>query len=348
MLIDLYIHPTSPEAPKSRAFIDRIFSLSGPDGGVVGGEDGVSTARPLKDGGREAWDMMRRLREKAWLKVGLDPGVLWTEQAQAQAQARARVQSAGHGKVREKDVDDGTGTKSFADGYYAMIKEGYDGDMTFRNVSSRRPFQQSPPTGPTWASANMDANMTDAKPIPHTSPSTTTGQGIWPRPSLFTDLTSPPPYPDANIPDFLSDPKLLPTIATASSPDISLPFPDSNINTNNPLRSPPPLLPQQHLPDFSPTTLDSGPNINFDWDQWDAVFGEYLPVVDGFMDLDGPVPGQSPPSHQRQNQRRQSQSQTHRSMGSMAGMSPTAMMGGESYGFDPVRDQNLKNWADFG
>jgi hypothetical protein len=33
---------------RSRAFIDRILALSGPDGGVVGGEDGVSTPRRLK------------------------------------------------------------------------------------------------------------------------------------------------------------------------------------------------------------------------------------------------------------------------------------------------------------
>ncbi|KAF5016397.1 hypothetical protein F66182_11932, partial [Fusarium sp. NRRL 66182] len=85
MLIDLYERPSSPEALRSRAFIDKIFSISGPDGGVVGGEDGVTTARPLKDGGREAWDMMRRLREKAWQKAGLDPQQLWTEQAQIQA-----------------------------------------------------------------------------------------------------------------------------------------------------------------------------------------------------------------------------------------------------------------------
>lgn len=78
MLIDLYERPHSSEAPHSRTLIDTIFSLSGPDGGVVGGEDGVSTARPLRDGGREAWRMMKRLREKAWLKAGLDPNVLWT------------------------------------------------------------------------------------------------------------------------------------------------------------------------------------------------------------------------------------------------------------------------------
>ncbi|KAK2814666.1 hypothetical protein FQN49_008118 [Arthroderma sp. PD_2] len=28
------------------------------------------------------------------------------------------------------------------------------------------------------------------------------------------------------------------------------------------------------------------PNVNFDWDQWDAVFGQYLPIIDGYMDLD--------------------------------------------------------------
>ncbi|KAJ5682995.1 transcriptional regulator family: Fungal Specific TF [Penicillium macrosclerotiorum] len=85
MLIDLYERPYSPEASRSRAFIDRILALSGPDGGVVGGEDGVSTQRPLKDGGREAWDMIRRLRQKAWQKAGLNPQMLWTEQDQIQA-----------------------------------------------------------------------------------------------------------------------------------------------------------------------------------------------------------------------------------------------------------------------
>lgn len=85
MLIDLYERPNSPEAPRSRAFIDQVFSLSGPDGGVVGGEDGVSVQRPLREGGREAWMMLRRLREKAWQKAGLDPAMLWTEQDQIEA-----------------------------------------------------------------------------------------------------------------------------------------------------------------------------------------------------------------------------------------------------------------------
>ena len=32
------------------------------------------------------------------------------------------------------------------------------------------------------------------------------------------------------------------------------------------------------------------PNLNFDWDMWDAVFGQHLPVADELMELD-PVSG---------------------------------------------------------
>ena len=37
-----------------------------------------------------------------------------------------------------------------------------------------------------------------------------------------------------------------------------------------------------------PSMVD--PNLNFDWDQWDAVFGQHLPVADDLMELD-PVSG---------------------------------------------------------
>jgi len=33
-----------------------------------------------------------------------------------------------------------------------------------------------------------------------------------------------------------------------------------------------------------PSMVD--PNLNFDWDQWDAVFGQHLPVSDELMELD--------------------------------------------------------------
>jgi hypothetical protein len=85
MLVDLYEKPTILEAPRSRALIDEVLSMSGPDGGIVSGEDGVSVQRPLREGGREAWNLLRKLREKAWQKAGLDPNVYWTEESQIQA-----------------------------------------------------------------------------------------------------------------------------------------------------------------------------------------------------------------------------------------------------------------------
>ena len=82
MLVDLWERPKSEEAPVSRTYIDKIFAMSGPDGGIVSGEDGQSVQRPLREGGREAWTMLRRLRDRAWRKAGLDPHIYWTHEQQ--------------------------------------------------------------------------------------------------------------------------------------------------------------------------------------------------------------------------------------------------------------------------
>ena len=79
LLVDLHSHPFSPEAAESRTYIDKTFQLSGPDGGVSSGEDRTCNQRPLREGGKEAWDMLRRLRQKAWTKAGLDPDMLMIE-----------------------------------------------------------------------------------------------------------------------------------------------------------------------------------------------------------------------------------------------------------------------------
>lgn len=93
----------------------------------MGGEDGISTSRPLRDGGREAWDMLRRLREKAWLKAGLDPSVLWTEQAQAEA----RRPTNKHIPMQIPKEGRGSTFRSLADGYFTPVKEPCD-----RNIPS--------------------------------------------------------------------------------------------------------------------------------------------------------------------------------------------------------------------
>lgn len=82
MLVDLYAQPDSVEAPRSRELIDKVFSLSDPRAGIVGGPNGVTIQRPLREGGVEPWDMLRGLRSAAWQMAGLDPNVLWTQEDQ--------------------------------------------------------------------------------------------------------------------------------------------------------------------------------------------------------------------------------------------------------------------------
>lgn len=82
LLVDLYERPFSVEAARSRTLIDQVFSLSAPENGIIGGPDGVSAQRPMREGGADAWEMLRNLRASAWKKAGLDPDVLWTEEQQ--------------------------------------------------------------------------------------------------------------------------------------------------------------------------------------------------------------------------------------------------------------------------
>lgn len=302
MLIDLYERPTSPEASKSRAFIDKIFSLSGPDGGVVGGEDGVSTARPLKDGGREAWDMMRRLREKAWQKAGLDPQVFWTEQAQVQAGvARFTSPSVSVASVRSsgnnsKDQSSSP-TINFADSYYAMIKDSQthtrqkpsDVERPKKDLSPSFPqrdilSQSQMPSIPAWP-----GTFPDSSPLSHTH----TNAAFWPSPPEFQIPSNPSlnqmsPIGSGEIPGFVGQ---NPAGYTGTHSSIgSLPGGSANPPSSTNIKSE-----QAHpqISDFAMNTAQNSQatntfdhNYNFDWDQWDAVFGQYLPVVDGYMDLD--------------------------------------------------------------
>lgn len=79
VLVDLYERPRSVEAPRSRELIDTVFAYSCPERGIVGGPYGVTIHRPMREGGVEAWEMLRGLRSAAWQKAGLDPRFLWTE-----------------------------------------------------------------------------------------------------------------------------------------------------------------------------------------------------------------------------------------------------------------------------
>ncbi|OGM49263.1 C6 transcription factor [Aspergillus bombycis] len=264
---------SAPEAPKSRAFIDKIFSLTGPDGGVVGGEDGISAQRPLKDGGREAWDMIRRLRQKAWQKAGLDPHKLWTEQAQIQAGAASGPDEypcasnpyyANSGSTAPTpSISTMTSRQQLAD-FSKMFYNMTRSHMLPNPVSTIRPSPlryQLPQTS-----------------VPDTPPNLPTPQMPQsPAAKANAPVETPPPASTISSPD-----RIIPPLSTA------IPF----------TSTPPPPLSFMDLASPSAQSLAAGPtppslmdpNLNFDWDQWDAVFGQHLPVADELMELD-PVAG---------------------------------------------------------
>ncbi|KAJ5359697.1 uncharacterized protein N7496_012110 [Penicillium cataractarum] len=300
MLIDLYERPYSPEASRSRAFIDRILALSGPDGGVVGGEDGISTQRPLKDGGREAWDMIRRLRQKAWQKAGLNPQMLWTEQDQIQA---GIASPAGETRGSRGPFISGTSSVPGSPGISAIPsrqptapdRQLSDFNRMFYNmtrshvlpspaVSSasvkpsplRYSYQLPPPTRTSAPLPTPQYNPTPAA-VTLPTPDILHAPGpIAPSPPVAPALGSPPsPRPQAppSTAPIIRPEQPLPSIT--ASPGMSFMDPVSS--------NPPPM----GVP-TPPSMVD--PNLNFDWDQWDAVFGQHLPVADELMELD-PVSG---------------------------------------------------------
>ena len=54
------------------------MSLCGPDGGISGAQNDRIVPRPLLEGGHEAWNLIMRLRSRAWIKAGLNPETIPT------------------------------------------------------------------------------------------------------------------------------------------------------------------------------------------------------------------------------------------------------------------------------
>ncbi|KAJ5126502.1 hypothetical protein N7448_007281 [Penicillium atrosanguineum] len=268
MLIDLYERPYSPEASKSRAFIDRILALSGPDGGVVGGEDGISTQRPLKDGGREAWEMIRRLRQKAWQKAGLNPQMLWTEQDQIQAGIASPAGDPGN--LRSPFYSRPDSPSALATASVAPDRQLSDFNKTFYNMTRAHLL-----------------------PNPAVSPAS-------PRPSPLRYSYQPPPPNQTSLPTTQYNPipaavnnsKTAPPVTHSPTATSTIPVPPQQAIPNNTSPQMPFMDPASPAPPMGVPTPPSmvDPNLNFDWDQWDAVFGQHLPVADELMELD-PVAG---------------------------------------------------------
>ncbi|CAI7638521.1 unnamed protein product [Penicillium manginii] len=291
MLIDLYERPYSPEAFRSRAFIDRILALSGPDGGVVGGEDGVSTQRPLKDGGREAWDMIRRLRQKAWQKAGLNPQMLWTEQDQIQAgiTSPAPELNAMRGPLYSNPSSPAASGASQKPPP-PPDRQLMDFNRTFYNMTRTHilpnPVASSAARRPSLLRYSLQPSSTNQYAASATAPQYSTPAASITSPIAATspEIASTLRSPSSNL-----SPTAQPTIPVPQPQQHQQPpFPSTEMSPRmlymDPL-SPNPAPMNMSTP---PSMVD--PNLNFDWDQWDAVFGQHLPVSDELMELD-PVAG---------------------------------------------------------
>lgn len=288
MLVDLYERPHSAEAPISRAYIDKVFLISAPDGGIVSGEDGMTVQRPLREGGREAWDMLKRLREKAWQRAGLDPDVLWTEEdqinvgvGQAQTETQKMLQTFRDGSIYEKprQPSDGSNTprQSVSQAVNAFINDSFAQPQEPKNPPPREstlsprqtdPKQERLPQPPTQI-PTPGFSVAPAPPPPqprsYNASSTTDSLPFGFAPARSQPVSAMPPA--ASIPNQV----------TTASPFNPAPTPASitSTTTNNPAVSE-----TYQAPSSVPAPDQSTMCEHFDWDQWDAVFGKSVPMDD--------------------------------------------------------------------
>ena len=311
LLVDLYERPRSVEAARSRALIDEVFSLSAPINGIVGTPLGNTFQRPFREGGGDAWEMIRNLRATAWRKAGLDPNVLWTEEQQilvGVAQPLTMEQKVAR-SMREDTLYDNS-TRETADtntinaallglfddltstDYKNLINQSQMADPTPRNPI-RLPGQQPMPfpllrkqkaqltTQGTGASAHIDANryngtlpeeMQDHNTMSHWL---TGGQGAdSSNNSNATGLTpesSAGESPGNQHPVIEAYMKLHSTAQSVVDPSANA---SQHMNNGS--------LPQARHPVSAPAEPDQM-DFEFDWDAWDTVFNQYSGYSD-FMD----------------------------------------------------------------
>jgi hypothetical protein len=306
MLVDLYVRPTSAEAPRSRALIDKIFSLSGPDGGIVSGEDGVTVQRPLREGGREAWDMLRRLRDKAWQRAGLDPSVLWTEDDQIRAgiakplsEAEKTAQSFREDMILHAESKTATQSSAHAVGVEYMVKASMTDSQAkpeeagagSQGATSSRPSLQNGSRQQEPAPFRFRVQKPSSGAVRHVgsgnlgaaaAPNAASGETA----NWTSDVTSAPvpPIPSA-IPSFnppMASPPITQVSDSTANTAVSDHFVPGSSNAPTPGAGGPTNF---GLTNFGLPNRESSIG-HFDWARWDAVFGRHVAVDDHIMDMD--------------------------------------------------------------
>lgn len=162
LLVDVYERPQSVEAARSRALIDEVFALSAPSSGIVGGPNGASSQRPFREGGGDAWEMLRNLRASAWSKAGLDPNVLWTQSQQMEvgvAKPLSQEQKVAQ-SLREDSLYD---EKDAGEDSQSVIRQALDGMQQDLRTAELDRTGKLDPSNAQFASMNM-APQAEAMP----------------------------------------------------------------------------------------------------------------------------------------------------------------------------------------
>ncbi|MCJ1390341.1 hypothetical protein MMC18_003200 [Xylographa bjoerkii] len=269
MLVDLYERPNSDEAELSRSYIDRTFKQAAPEGGISTEEGGIPVQRPLREGGQEAWTMLRRLRERAWQKAGLDPDILWYERTSNDGQAESPDPA--------RDRND--------------LYTGSSNPSARPNASSSSASSHSA-SGSAWVPGIPAATLPGfaaaggrqyATPLP-THPSMPT----FPRTRSPTSNPSPPyqsgpsqfnaPYRfPASSP---AGPFSVPTTLAHVNPMVAVPTALWQDTQATPVSAAPTIVTED-----APSNVDDF-GQDFDWNQWDSLFGQYAPVDEEDMEVD--------------------------------------------------------------
>jgi hypothetical protein len=276
MLVDLYEKPTSLEAPRSRALIDEVLRISGPDGGIVSGEDGVSVQRPLREGGREAWSLLRKLREKAWQKAGLDPNVHWTEESQIQAgiaqpltdaqrMAQSFREDVLHDPLHSRNSETSAGVRDLLSSAVKDMHNANTEPLANQKLTTR---------AATLKSTNQWQHTTTAPPIETSSsenfiPSSTSAPPNLPN-GYHTSTPAPSVIASTNNPSTTrtTPPSQMNTTANLTPIDTLPPDTDSTTPFDNPTPPPVATCPPP------PPDVEEEHNIDEDfWTRWDSIFG---------------------------------------------------------------------------
>ncbi|MCJ1379775.1 hypothetical protein MMC17_002878 [Xylographa soralifera] len=275
MLVDLYERPNSDEAELSRSYIDRTFKQASPEGGITTEEGGIPVQRPLREGGQEAWTMLRRLREKAWQKAGLDPDILWYERTSDDSQAESpNLAGEGRGlRVRTSDQSARPEASSSSASSHSASGPAWVPGIQAANVpgfaaAGGRQFVAPLPTHP-----SMPTYPSTRSPAYNPSPPYQPGPSHFNAPYRFP--TSSPALPFS-----------VPATLGHVNPMVAAPTPQWQDTQATPVSAAPTIVTED-----APSTMEDF-GQDFDWDQWDSLFGRYAPMDAEDMEVEegGPSP----------------------------------------------------------